>query len=91
VVRGVVFPPADVKAVRFWGGGELLYECYVGYDKRIKFRGRFVRELVRGVTIIPASLTREGDDDFLDAEVDRKIDLMELEEPHGYVDVEELV
>lgn len=89
VVRGVIHPPTDVKAIRFWEGDELLYEGNVGYDKRIKFKARFVRDLVPGVAVFRGKLVREGRDEYLDVDVRTMIKLVEFREPYGYVDLVE--
>jgi len=95
VVRGSIYPPTEVKAVRFWRGDELLYEGYAGYDKRLKFKARFVRDLVQGVVLLQGVLTEvwkklpEGEvrDVYLDVDVEKAVRLIEFKEPFDYVDI----
>ena len=89
VVRGLIVPPTDVKAVRFVRNGKVEYEGYVGNDKRIKFTTRYVRDIVTGVTIIPGVLEEKDNDLFLNVFVDQKKDLLKLREPYEYIEVEE--
>jgi len=89
VVRGIIVPPADVKAILFWERGEVVYEATVGYDKRLKFKSARIRDATPGVSVLPAKLRESGGDVYLDAFLDGKVDLLRLKEPYEYIDVEE--